>query len=568
MNTSATHTTTRKLAAILAADVVGYSRLIGQDEAATLTALRTLRNEVFGPVFAEYRGQVVKSMGDGWLIEFSSAVSAVNAAMQVQDRLRGHPMIALRMGIHIGDVTHSDGELYGDGINIAARLEALAPEGGVLISDAVYSGLDGTLSPSFEDAGSLTLKNIARPVASWVRQPSDRNAYSYAAAPEQISSLPKLRIHPVSNSDPRGELRDLSDALTADLGSYFSGISWLNTEISSAETKKGYRLRPTLRARGDRIRLETRLQAPDGDVIWTHKSDSSLDDAFDWQDSVIAAIADHGIGMILEAETMRITAIPDDQMTAEQCVLMGIMEWRDFSLNSYLRSIMFHDRAIKAKPDLADAYAEAIIVTNAARTMSSNPDIQPFLDKMPQWIESGRALAPGHAFLTLAVALGTYTQDQKVIPLRTAVAQTLRLAPFDARVLGYCGWANLWSGQTEEAQQCFTKALEFGRLTPFYVATLAGAGLASLQLGRDVEALEYVDRGLAKSDAYSTLYVVKSAALANLGRLDEAREVMAHFISMEPERTLQKWEANNNYGRSEGGKRYFAALRLAGLPEQ
>jgi adenylate cyclase len=559
-------TTHRKLAAILAADVVGYARMMGADEAATVRALHTLRAEVFGPVFADHKGEVVKSMGDGWLIEFSSSVSAVNAAMQVQDRLKGHPTIRLRMGIHIGDLTRNEHDLYGDGINIAARLEALAPVGGILISDAVYSGLDGTLSPSFESAGLQSLKNIARPVMAWVRQgpaPSEH----VDRIDLRSSSLPSLSIQPVANSDPRSELRDLSDALTADLGTYFSSINWLNTVISSAETANGYRLRPTLRARADRLRLEVRLYAPDGDVIWTHKSDSTLDDAFDWQDNVVNAIADHSIGMILEAEMMRITAIPDDQMTAEQCVLMGIMEWRDFSLDSYVRSVAFHDRAIKAKPDMADAYAEAIIVTNAARTMSANTDLLPYLDKMADWVEAGRALAPGHALLTLAVALATYTQDRKVVPLRSAVAQTLRLAPFDARVLGYCGWANVWSGQTDEAYGCFVKALEFGRLGPFYVASLGGAGLASVQLGRDAEALDFVNRGLAKSENYSTLFVIKSAALANLGRLDEARAAMAHYRTMEPDRTLKQWEAGNNYGGSEGGKRYFAALRIAGLPE-
>ena len=276
MNGPSPSTVTRKLAAILAADVVGYSRLIGEDEAATLSAVRTLRDEVFGPVFAEYHGHVVKSMGDGWLIEFASAVNAVNAAMQVQDRLLGHPMIALRMGIHIGDVTRSDGELYGDGINIAARLEALAPKGGVLISDAVYSGLDGTLSPSFEDAGKQQLKNIARPVSTWLRPLNQSDGKAVFANSTVKSSLPSLRIQPVANSDPRAELSDLADALTADLSTYFSSINWLDSQIDSSDVPDVYSLRPTLRARSDRLRLETRLQSPSGDVIWTHKSDSTL----------------------------------------------------------------------------------------------------------------------------------------------------------------------------------------------------------------------------------------------------------------------------------------------------
>ncbi len=559
---------TRKLAAILAADVVGYSRLMGEDETATLSALRTLRAEVFGPVFAKHNGQVVKSMGDGWLIEFASAVEAVNAAMQVQDQLRGHATIALRMGIHIGDVTRSDGDLYGDGINIAARLEALAPQGGVLISDAVHASLDGTLSPSFTATGTQTLKNIARPVVTWARVPDADPAQGGRTAPHTRSNFPTLCVTPTANSDPRAELGDIADALTADLASYFGSINWLSTSVSASDNPEAYSLRPTLRARGDRLRLETRLHAPNGDTIWTHKSNSSLDEAFDWQDSVIVEIADHSIGMILEAETTRIMAIPDDALSAEQCMLMGIMVWRDFSLESFVRSAALHDRAITAKPDLADAYAEGLIVLMAGRTMTSNPRLDPFLAKIPEWVEASRPMAAGNAMLTLAIAIATYVQDQRVIPVKEAVAQSLRLAPFDARVLSFCGWANLWSGQTEDAFDCFRKSLEFGRLGPFYVASVGGVANASVQLGRDQDALDFVEKGLALSDSYPTYFGVKCAALAHLGRLDEARDVLQHYLTFEPNRTLKLWKSINNYGGSEGGKRYFEGLRLAGLPEE
>lgn len=560
---------TRKLSAILAADVVGYTRMLGANEAATLAALRTLRAEVFGPVFADNSGRFVKSMGDGWIIEFASAVDAVNAAMQIQDRLKGHPSITLRMGVHIGDVTRSDDEIYGEGINIAARLEVLAPEGGLLISDAVFSSLDGTLAPSFAVAGQRTLKNIARPVTTWLRDTTPNGTQPVSRVGGLTgSSLPTLCIQPVANSDTRAELQDLADALTADLDIYFSSINWLNTRVDSSAASESYNLRPTLRTRGERLRLESRLQSPADDTIWTHKSDSSLDESFDWQDSVVATISDHCIGMILEAETTRIMAIPDDQLTAEQCVLMGIMVWREFSTESFVRSATFHDRAIKAQPDLTDAYAEGLIVLMAGRTMTSNPRLLDYLAKAPEWVEAARPLAPGHAILTLAIAIATYTQDQKVIPLKEAIAQTLRMAPFDARVLSFCGWANLWCSQTEDALSCFLKSQNFGRLGPFYVASFGGAATASLQLGRDQDALDFVEKRMSLSDTYPTFFSVKSAALANLGQLDEARKVMADYLSLEPNRTIKNWQAANNYGGCEGGKRYFEGLRMAGLPEE
>ncbi len=558
----------RRLSAMLAADVVGYSKMIAQDEAATLSTLESLRSEVFGPVFADNAGRIVKSMGDGWLVEFQSAVNAVTAAMQVQDRLRAHPTIRLRMGLHIGDVTQNAHDLYGDGINIAARLESIAPEGGVMISDAVYSSLDGTLSPSFEAAGPQTLKNIARPVTAWLRAGTPLRAATDMPSVQATSALPVLNVHPTANSDPRGELQDLADALTADLASYFGSINWLQGRISGSDAATGYHLRPMLRARGDRLRLETRLLTPAGATLWTHKSQSTLDDAFDWQDNVVGEVADHCIGMILEAETTRITAVPDSALTAEQCVLMGIVSWRDFSHDSFIRSAAFHERAMQTRPDMADAYAEGLMVVLAARTMTAHPGIKTWVDKIPEWMEAGRPHAAGHPMLSLAIAIATYTQDARPLPLRSVVEQTLRNAPFDARILSYCGWANLWCGHTQDAYDCFVKSLEFGRLGPFYVAALGGAATACVQLGQDAEALDYLDQGFALSDSYPTYYASKSAALAHLGRLEEARDVMAKYRTLEPGRTVDSWRTSNGYGGSEGGARYFEGLRLAGLPER
>lgn len=183
----------RRLAAILAADVVGYSRLMGADEAGTLAALRDLTAAVIGPACSGNRGKVVKSLGDGWLMRFPSAVDAVNCAMQMQDRLAGHDRFSLRIGILAGDVVHEEDDKFGDAVNIAARLEAECEPGEVIVSDAAFISLDGTLTPSFDDTGERALKNIARPVRVWTRprpQPPSQNS-------TESDSLPRLTIAPV-----------------------------------------------------------------------------------------------------------------------------------------------------------------------------------------------------------------------------------------------------------------------------------------------------------------------------------------------------------------------------------
>ncbi len=556
----------RRLCAILAADVVGYSRLIREDEARTLERLRALRSEVIGPILSDHGGRLLKSMGDGWLAAFDTGVDAVNAAMRIQDRQRGPEALVLRMGVHIGDVTEAGDDYYGDGINIAARLEAEAPEGGLLISDAAYSNLDGTLSPSFSEAGARRLKNIDRPVATWLRAPDTAPANAARSAPGD--AFPVLAISPVSTSDTRPDIIDLATSLTADLHTYFNSAAWLTARIETAPVPGAYRLHPALRSRGERLRLETRLMGPDGGTIWTHKSDTTLDDSFDWQDDTVDEISGHGTDLLLEAEHMRLAAIPPDALSAEQHQLMGIMAWRTFSLTSFIEAIGHHERAIALDPDLAGAYADAITVTIAGRTMvDDSSDIAAYMDKIPDWVEAGRPRAPGHPGLMYAVALADFMADGGQAALNRTVEQVIRMTPFDPRLLSHCGWAYLWSGQTQTGLECFEKSLRFGLRGPFTVAASGGAATACVQLGRDADALRHCDRGLALSDEYPTLFSTKAAALALLGRQEEAEAVMAIYRSLLPYRTVTNWRSMNDYNGAPGAERYFEGLRLAGLPE-
>ena len=188
---------TRHLAAIVAADIVGYSAMMSADQDGTLAALRWVRSELFGPTVTGHRGKIVKSMGDGWLVEFASSIDAVVCAMQIQDRLAGNELIRLRIGIHIGDIVHEDEDVFGDGVNVAARLEAMAKPRTVVISDAVFGSLDGTLQLSFDELGERKLKNIARPIKVWSRGGATAAAKLEPQSQPQ-TGFPQLAIHPVS----------------------------------------------------------------------------------------------------------------------------------------------------------------------------------------------------------------------------------------------------------------------------------------------------------------------------------------------------------------------------------
>lgn len=558
----------RKLAAILAADIVGFSRMMGKDEASTVNAVRKLRSETLDPILAEYGGAILKSMGDGWLMEFPSVAGVVNAAMQIQDRMSKHPSIALRIGVNIGDITKTTEDFYGDGVNLASRLESIAPDGGLLISDAVYASLDGTLSPSFEDFGLCELKNISRDVQVWSRNLSrDINSSAVGNAPRKSSTFPFLAIAPITTNQSGSQIAEIANSLTADLATFFGGIAWMTAGISEEPPRDAYVLKANLRAQGQRIRLETRLTDQQGTTIWSDKSDSSLEEAFDWQDQILEHISGAAADLILEAETLALASIPDHELLPEQCLLMGIMAWKTFSNESFEVATGFQVRAIAAKPEMADAYAEAIIVTCAAYTMGPSPIMQDYIRTMPQWAEAARPLATGHAMLTLAIGVADYLSDRRIAPLNQTVSLVLRLAPFDARLLSFCGWAHLWSGDAQTSLDCFEKSIRYGKLGPFIVAAHGGAATALVQLGRPNSAIEHCDTALKMADSYPTLYSSKAAALAMLGENEAAQKVMTDYLKILPNRTLRDWKATNDYGKSEGGERYFEALLRAGLPE-
>lgn len=542
--------------------------MMGEDEAGTVDAVRKLRSETLDPILAEYSGAILKSMGDGWLMEFQSVAGAVNAAMQIQDRMAKHPSISLRIGANIGDITKTAEDFYGDGVNIASRLEGIAPQGGLLISDAVYGSLDGTLSPSFEDFGLCELKNISRDVRVWVRDTSnDTTSRAVGNVPRKSPAFPFLSIAPVTTNQSGSQIIEIANSLTADLATFFGGIAWMSTGISEEPPRDAYVLKASLRAQGQRIRLETRLTDKQGMTIWSDKSDGNLEETFEWQDRMLEHISGAAADLILEAETLALALVPDEELLPEQCLLMGVMAWKTFSNESFEVATGFQARAFEAKPDLADAYAEAIIVTCAAYTMGPSPIMQNYMRTMPQWVEAARPLASGHAMLTLAIGVADYLSDRRIAPLNQTVSLVLRLAPFDARLLSFCGWAYLWSGDAQTALDCFEKSIRYGKLGPFIVASHGGAATALVQLGRPNSAIEHSDTALKMSDSYPTLYSAKGAALAMLGEMEAAKEAMTSFLKILPNRTLRDWKATNDYGKSEGGERYFEALLLAGLPQ-
>lgn len=341
----------RKLAAILAADVVGYSRLIGTDEAGTLALLRALLKDVVEPSMARHRGRIVKLMGDGVLAEFASAVDAVVAAVEIQETLPERSAhlpeerrMALRVGVNLGDVVVDDGDLFGDGVNIAARLQEVASTGGVAISDDVYRQLRGKLDLPFQDGGERSLKNIAEPVRTWTWTPVGGQATATVAAPATPTDKPSIALLPFENMSGEAEQEFFADGMTEDIITGLSRFRSLfviprNSTISykgrspdpktiARELGVRYVLEGSVRRGGNRIRVTGQLiDAEAGGHLWSERFDAELTDIFKVQDDVTDAIVTAIAPEIDKSERGRAERKPPDSLDAWSLYQRRLIEY-------------------------------------------------------------------------------------------------------------------------------------------------------------------------------------------------------------------------------------------------
>src|SRR3954451_20348010 len=326
----------RRLAAILAADVAGYSRLMGEDEDGTLVRLKALRRELIDPKIAEHRGRIVKTTGDGLLVEFPSVVGAVRCAVEVQRSIAERNVsvatercIEFRIGIHQGDVIAEDGDIFGDGVNIAARLEALAEPGGIYVSDRVQSDAAGRIDIAFDDLGPQQVKNIARPVDVY-RARLDK---SRATAPLALPDKPSIAVLPFQNISGDPEQEYFADGMVEEIITALSRIRWLfviarhssftykrqavDMKRVGRELGVRYVLEGSVRKGGNRVRITTQMIDAVSDThLWADRFDGLIEDVFELQDKVASSVAGVIEPALQTAEAARSAARPTDDLTA------------------------------------------------------------------------------------------------------------------------------------------------------------------------------------------------------------------------------------------------------------
>jgi TolB-like protein len=580
----------RRLAAILAADVVGYSRLMEIDEAGTLTALKSRRKDVIGPLVATHRGRIFNTAGDGVLIEFASAVNAVQCAVDLQHAMakanEGEPddrRIVLRIGVNLGDVLVEGGDLYGDGVNIAARLEALAEPGGVLVSGTAFDHLKGKARAGFEDLGPRTLKNIVEPVRAYRAAGMPAVAAIAAAAP--ATEKPSVAVLPFANMSGDPEQEYFSDGITEDIITALTKHRWLdvvarNTTFAykgqspdvrklAAELGADYVVEGSVRKAGQRIRVVAQLiDAHTGAHVWAERFDRSLEEVFDVQDEITETIVSRIEPEIGTAIRHKLQRAPRRDLRAWDYFHMGIANFYKFTAPGNREAQRLLNLSRQLDPGFAEAHAWWAYATILGMVYwDTDPD--PAL--MDEALGAAReAVSLDNQDALLHMLMGRVQLARR--EYRSALAENeiaVRLNPTLAPA--YCGLGDslAYEGRYDEAIAQFKKAVEMSPNHPQLWAFLGYGAMALLFDRQFDQALEWAERArvIPNCQYWATAHAV--VALAHLGRHQEARRMAEQLRREEPKFSRDFARRKLFYlKRPEQLQLYLDGLEQAGVPAE
>jgi TolB-like protein/class 3 adenylate cyclase len=589
---------TRKIAAILVADVVGYSRLAGADEEGTLSRLRALRSDLIDPAIAAHHGRTVKRTGDGSLIEFRSVVDAVRCAIEVQtgmiERNAGLPperRIEFRVGIHLGDVVEeSDGDLMGDGVNIAARLEGIAKPGAICLSEQAYWQVKGRLDLAVSDLGPTQLKNIAEPIRVYSLEVGKPAHARPAPAPAPGKSAPprlSIVVLPFANigGDPEQEhfVDGVTESLTTDLsrirGSFVIGRNTAFTfkgrpvdlKQIGRELNVRYVLEGSVQRGANRMRVNVQLiDAESGSHLWAERFDKPLADIFDMQDEIVARLAGALNTELVAAEARRAERTPTpDSM---DLYFQG-MAWynKGVSRDNVAQARGFFGRSLSADPDNVDALVASARADSAAAVTFVADPVATFAAaeaKVARALSRVQDHARGHACLG-QIKIYTNRAAEGIADCEHALGLDRNLS----QAHGNIGFGKVFVGRPAEAEAHIVEAL---RLSPRDTAAhiwMSVVGVAKNHLGLYEQAVAWCRRAIEANRDFAHPYFVSGGALARLDRLDEARSAVRAGRVLNPAFTLSS--ARSLWTAMSSEPAYLAtvepvleAMRMAGVPEQ
>jgi TolB-like protein/Flp pilus assembly protein TadD len=581
----------RRLAAILAADVVGYSRMMATDETATLAALKLHRQCVFDPTVASHNGRLVKLMGDGSLVRFDSVVDAVNCALALQNRAGNvdapPPEIVLRIGINLGDVTFDGGDIYGDGVNVAARLEPLAEPGGICIAAIVKESIVGRVNALFEDGGGVRLKNIDRPIHIWKwRPPRSTAAKSVVPLKTGDSMRPSLAVLPFQNISGDVDQEYFADGVVEDIITALSRFrSFAVIARNSSFIYKGqaidirqvaqelgvrYVLEGSIRRAGSRLRITAQLvEGATGAHLWAEHYDGSTEDVFDFQDRITECVVAIVEPQIKIAEIALSRRERPESIEAYDFYLQTMLYFYSDTPERNHDGLTLINKAIALEPNNAIYLATAVGLLMQRGTLGWKlAGVEDQRAVCENYIE--RALVHGHGDATVAGICGnTLIQYLKEYDRGfELVRQAVAFNPNNLDVVNFAGVANLHCGSLDEAVTYFLRA---ERLSPNSLGAhwnLTGLAHVEMVRGNYEEALALARKSMAANAYYGPCFWMMIAANAKLGRMEEARQHLAGLLAFSPGVTVARLRAGQPAKIPERMEPILDGLRLAGMPEE
>jgi adenylate cyclase len=544
----------RRLTAILAADVAGYSRLMGADEEGTHERLRAHLGELVNPKVAEHRGRVVKNTGDGFLAEFQSVVDAVRCAVEVQrgmaERNAATPQsdrIEFRIGINLGDVIVEEHDIFGDGVNIAARLEALSEPGGVLVSNTIYDHVRDRLPLLFEDLGEQQVKNIARPVRVYRVRVNDAPPNApppTSPAPLPLPDKPSIAVLPFANMSGDPEQEYFADGMVEEIITALSRIRWLFVIArNSTFTYKGqavdvkqvgrelgvrYVLEGSVRKAGGRVRITAQLiEATSGAHLWADRFDGALEDVFDLQDKVASSVAGVIEPELQAAEAARSAGRPTADLAAYDLYLRGYAMVLS-STRQVPEALLLMEQAIARDPRYGPALAWAAVCS--MRLLLDDRSKDRAMDRLKGADFARRALEvagddPG-ILTNAAFALAYFGEN--IAAMMALVDRALALNPNFARGWHISGSLRLWAGQPDIAIEHEEAALRFSPRARVGTS-LAAIGRAHLLSRRFEEAMPKLLFATQEDPSFPNPHRYLAACYAHMGQLDDAREIITRL---------------------------------------
>ena len=588
----------RRLAAVLAADVAGYSRLMGIDEEGTLARLKATRKSLVDPTIAAHRGRIVKTTGDGMLVEFASAVDAARSAIEIQRGMSSQnadvqhdTRIELRIGIHVGDIIIDDNDIFGDGVNIAARLEGIADPGGICMSDDAYRQVRGKVESACDDLGLQTLKNIAEPMRAWrvqlgghgaakARPVSPAGQAPMLALPDK----PSIAVLPFQNMSGDPEQEYFADGMVEDIITALSHFRNLFVIArNSSFTYKGrsvdvkqvgrelgvrYVLEGSVRKAAGKVRITGQLiDAASGAHLWADRFDGSIDDIFELQDQVTSSVVNAIAPKLEQAEIERVKRKPTENLDAYDHFLRGMSVLNQWTRESNREATESFCKAIELDPNFASAYGMAAwcYVWRKANGWMNDRDVEigEATRLAKRAVELGRddAVALSRAGHVIAYVVGDLDSATP------AIERALLLNPNLASAWNFAGWTRVLRGEPEAAIEYLARSMRLSPLDQLGYSAKGSTAHAHFFLGADEDASAWADKAVQENPNYLIVNCIAAASHAFAGHQEKAVQAVSRMLQIDPSLHISKIKELFPLRRPNDLAKYEEGLRKAGLPD-